>query len=429
MESPAPSHDPYAALRFRDYRRFLSGSLISVFGMQMQATAVGHEVFTRVQEVSGIKAANYSVALVALVQFLPVLLFSLPAGQLADTLSRKRIVQVAMGVATCGSFGLAALSYFGGPITWIYLCLFLNGSAKAFQQPSKSSLMPLLVPRSVFSNAVTWNSGCFQLTSIAGPALSGTLIWAGCKYSLIYALEGCATFIFLSLLATIKISEPERQGWTNPWISFKQGIRFLTRQNILLSALSLDLFAVLLGGAVMLLPVYEKILHVGPREFGMMRSAPALGALLMSIYLARHGGMQRAGRTLLWSVVAFGVFTVIFGFSRSFPLSLLMLILIGAVDMISVVIRHTLVQLLTPDHMRGRVQAVNGLFIGASNELGGFESGAVAALFHRPDDPAFGPTVSVVSGGIGTILVVAIVAWLTPDLRKYDRLGEGAPSH
>lgn len=423
MESPTPPHDPYAALRFRDYRRFLSGSLISVFGMQMQATAVGHEIYART-------GSNYSVALVALVQFIPVLLFSLPAGQLADTLSRKRIVQVAMGVATCGSFGLAALSYFGGPISWMYLCLFLNGSAKAFQQPSKSSLMPLIVPRSVFSNAVTWNSGGFQLTSIAGPALSGAMIGLGCQYALIYALEGCATFVFLSLLATVKINEPERQGWTNPWISFKQGIRFLTRQNILLSAISLDLFAVLLGGAVSLLPVYQReILKVSPLAFGLMRSGPAIGALLMSFYLARHGGMQRAGKTLLWSVVAFGIFTIIFGFSRSFPLSLLMLILLGAVDMISVVIRHTLVQLLTPDHMRGRVQAVNGLFIGASNELGGFESGAVASLFDRPDDPAFGPTVSVVSGGIGTIVVVAIVACLSPGLRKYDRLGDGAPTH
>ncbi|MCA9094278.1 MAG: MFS transporter [Planctomycetaceae bacterium] len=419
--SPHRPDDPYAALRYPDYRRYLVGNLISVFGMQLQMTAIAHEIYSRT-------GSNYSVAQVALVQFIPVLLFSLPAGQLADTLSRKRIVQVAMGVATLGSFGLALLSFYGGPIQWMYLCLFMNGTAKAIQQPAKSSLMPLIVPKSLFSNAVTWNSGGFQLTSIAGPAVAGALIGLGCKYSFIYALEGVATFVFLLLLATVKITEPERQGWTDPWVSFKQGIRFLTRQNLLLSALSLDLFAVLLGGAVMLLPVYQKILHVGDYEYGLMRSAPAFGALLMSFFLARHGGLQRAGRTLLWSVVAFGIFTIIFGFSRSFPLSLLMLTLLGAVDMISVVIRHTLVQLLTPDHMRGRVQAVNGLFITASNELGGFESGAVAALFDRPQDPAFGPTISVVSGGIGTLIVVAIVAYASPQLRKYDRLGDGTSS-
>jgi len=428
MESPNTHHDPYAALRFPDYRRFLTGSLISVFGMQMQATAVAHEVFTRVQETSGIKEANLATAYVALVQFLPVLLFSLPAGQMADTLSRKRIVQVAMAVVTASSFGLMAISWFRWPIQWMYLCLFLNGAARAVQQPAKSSLMPLIVPRAAFSNAVTWNSGGFQLTSIAGPAAAGAMIGMQCSYSLIYALEGLATFVFLVLLAAVKIVEPARQNWGNPLASFFQGIRFLTRQNVLLSAISLDLFAVLLGGAVTLLPVYEKILQVGPFEFGMMRSAPAFGALLMSFVLARHGGIRRAGSRLLWSVVAFGIFTIIFGFSRSFPLSLLMLVLLGAVDMISVVIRHTLVQLLTPDHMRGRVQAVNGLFIGASNELGGFESGAVASLFDRQNDPTFGPTVSVVSGGIGTLIVVAIVAYASPQLRKYDRLGDGTTS-
>jgi len=428
MESPHTHHDPYAALRYPDYRRFLSGSLISVLGMQMQATAVGHEVFTRVHEISGLRAANYSVAVVALVQFLPVLLFSLPAGQLADTYSRKKIVQLSMGVVTLSSFGLMVISWFRWPIEWMYLCLFLNGAARALQQPAKSSLMPLIVPRAIFANAVTWNSGGFQLTSIAGPALAGLLIGNQIEYSFIYALEACATFVFLILLTSVNIIEPARQRWGNPLASFFQGIRFLTRQNVLLSSISLDLFAVLLGGAVTLLPVYEKILKVGPFEYGMMRSAPAFGALLMSFYLARHGGLRRAGRSLLWSVVAFGIFTIIFGFSRSFPLSLLMLVLLGAVDMISVVIRHTLVQILTPDHMRGRVQAVNGLFIGASNELGGFESGAVASLFDRNHDPAFGPTVSVVSGGIGTLIVVAIVASASPQLRKYDRLGEGSPS-
>lgn len=420
MESPQqPPNDPYAALRYPDYRRYLIGSLISVFGMQMQATAVGHEIYTRT-------GSNFSVALVALVQFLPVLLFSLPAGQLADTFSRKRIVQIAMGVVTVSSLSLMAISWFRGPIQWMYVCLFLNGTARAFQQPAKSSLMPLIVPRAIFSNAVTWNSGGFQLTSIAGPALAGSLIGLGASYAVIYAFEGISTFIFLVLLFSVNIKEPERDGWIDPWVSFLQGIRFLTRQNVLLAAISLDLFAVLLGGAVTLLPVYQKILQVGPAEFGMMRSAPAFGALLMSFYLARHSGLQRAGRTLLWSVIAFGIFTIIFGFSRSFPLSLLMLMLLGAVDMISVVIRHTLVQLFTPDEMRGRVQAVNGLFIGASNELGGFESGAVASLFDRTDDPSFGPTVSVVSGGIGTLIVVAIVAYASPDLRKYDRLGDGS---
>lgn len=416
---PTIKDDPYAALRFKEYRRFLSGSLISLLGMQMQATAVGHEIFHQTN-------SNFAVAVVALVQFLPVLLLSLPAGQIADTYSRKRIVQCAMSVVTCSSLGLACLSFFHGPLWGMYLCLCLSGAARAFQQPAKSSLMPLIVPRSVFRNAVTWNSGAFQLGSIVGPAIAGLLIWSVGSYALIYLFEGLSTLTFVVLLSSISIPEPVRQAWSNPLQSFRQGWRFLFSQKVLLAAISLDLFAVLLGGATTLLPAYEKILHVGAWEFGLMRSAPAFGALLMSVLIAFRPPLQRAGRTLLLCVAGFGAATIVFGVSRSFPLSLAMLALLGALDMISVVIRHTLVQLMTPDEMRGRVQAVNGLFIGASNELGGFESGAVAAAFDRKDDPAFGPTVSVVTGGIGTILVVAYVARVCPPLRNYDRLEDGA---
>ena len=415
--NPEGTHDPYAALRVPSFRRYMTGNLIALFGMQMQAVAVGWEIWERTN-------SNLAVGLIGLVQVAPVLLFSLPSGQLADRFNRKILIQIALSMLVCGSLGLTAASFYQAPIPFYYACLLLNGISRALQQPSKSSMLPHLVPVGAFSNAVTWQSSAFELASIGGPAVSGVLIAWLKTPALIYFLEAASSLIFLVLLFGVDVKPQIRTLQASTWASLKEGIAFVGRTKVILGAMSLDLFAVLLGGALTLLPVYSSnvILNVGPEGLGWMRAAPSVGALLMAFTLAHRPPMQHAGRSLLWAVAGFGVATIVFGFSRSFPLSLAALLLSGAFDMVSVVVRQTLVQVLAPDHMRGRVSAVNGMFIGASNELGGFESGLVAHLFRRTNDPAFGPTVSVVSGGLGTMAVVAFIAWFAPELRRYGRL-------
>lgn len=446
-----PAHDPYAAMRIPNFRRYWFGNLFAMLGMQMQSVAIGWEIYNRT-------GSNHALAMVGLIQFLPVLFLALPAGTLADRFNRKTIVLIALATFVVGSLGLAAISFSRGYLWLMYACLLVNGTARAVHQPAKASLMPNIVPREAFTNAVTWNGSGFQLASVLGPALAGLLIAQFKEAYIVYVIEGCASFVFFVLLSTVTVRHRERSedeaGTGGVWQTLSAGLSFLWRTKIILGAISLDLFAVLLGGATTLLPVFAKdILRHDPESvqwlhavpgvgdwlatnllddawvLGCLRAAPAVGALLMALLIAHRPPMERAGRALLWSVAGFGVATIVFGLSRSFWLSLTMLLLTGALDMISVVIRHTLVQLLTPDEMRGRVQAVNGMFIGASNELGGFESGEVAHLFSRENDPAWGPTVSVVAGGIGTLLVVAGVGLLWPPLRRYGRLDGPGERH
>jgi MFS family permease len=320
-----------------------------------------------------------------------------------------------MAMLATVSLTMTWLSHTGGPLWAMYVCLTLVGVTRAFQQPSKAALLPLIVPRTRFTNAVTWSTGGFHLAAILGPALGGLLIaWTGRAW-IVYFLDAVLACLFLSALWRISTPHQQRMQSEPGWQALVVGLRFVYLTRVMFAALTLDMFAVLLGGATTLLPVYaEDILRVGPSGFGWMRAMPALGALLMSFVIAHLPPMQKAGRALLWSVVGFGVATVVFGVSRNFGLSLLTLFLIGAVDNISVVIRHTLVQMLTPDEMRGRVSAVNSMFIGASNELGGFESGLVAEYTS--------PTFSVVSGGIGTLIVVTAVALRFPELVIYGPL-------
>lgn len=477
-----PPHDPYAAMRFRDYRYFLGGSVISNFGMQMQTVAVAWEIYKRTN-------SALALAFVGLAEFLPVIFLALFAGQIADLFERRRIIMVTQAVMACSSVGLAVVSLTGADVRLMYLLLILTGSARAFLQPAKASYLPLLVPRRHFSNAVTWNSGGFQTASVVGPAFGGLLL-AHFQPPVVYGVDAICAMTFFTLLALMtgrRMSEDaeaarEKQaclecgydlagnvsgtcpecGWAIDWEALRSpaqarpadraitlkslgaGLAFLRRSPIVLGAITLDMFAVLLGGATMLLPIYARdILKVGEVGFGWMRAAPAVGALSMAFMLAYRPPAEKSGAKLLWAVVGFGVATIIFGLSRNFWLSLAMLFLTGAFDSISVVIRHTLVQLLTPDHMRGRVTAVNSLFIGASNELGGFESGFVADMAGRLAQawfgattggwiaplvlsPAFGPTFSVVLGGLGTIATVALVATRWPQLRRYGRLGSPA---
>ncbi len=270
---------------------------------------------------------------------------------------------------------------------------------------------------------MTWSTGSFHLAAAVGPAVGGWLIAQFDSFALVYVCDASVTLSFAALLLPVRrlIAAPVYQAATLRTLI--AGVEFVWRNKIILGALALDMFAVLLGGAVALLPVYaSEILHVGPSGLGCLQAAPAIGALVMALALAHRAPMERAGRALMWSVAGFGVATIVFGFSRWYWLSLAMLFLTGALDNVSVVIRHTLLQLLTPDEMRGRVSAVNSMFIGASNELGRFESGSVAWLF---GGAALGATVSVVSGGVGTLAVVAVLAMLVPQLRRYGRLDGG----
>jgi MFS family permease len=403
----APHDDAYAALRLPNVRLYLAGNMMSILAQQMQTVAVGWEIYERT-------GSELALGWVGLVQFMPVIALALPAGQTADRYQRKHIIMLAMlAIAAC-SLGLAWVSARQGSIYAMYGCLLASGVARAFQQPAKASFLPQIVPREHFGNAVAWNLGGFQIAAVAGPALSGYLIWLFGGAKVVYLVDAALSLGFCLLLTMIVAPRFVRSVEAVTARGLAAGVGFVLRNKIILAALTLDMFAVLLGGATTLLPVFAKnILDVGPDGLGWLRAAPAAGALLMSLGLA-HRPPARAGRALVLAVVGFGLATIVFGFSRSFWLSLAMLFLTGVFDSISVVVRHTLVQMLTPDAMRGRVSAINGMFIGASNELGGFESGVVAHWFN--------PTVSVVSGGLGTLVVVAIVGTVWPQLRRYGRL-------
>jgi len=410
-----PKHDPYAALHVRDFRLFLIGHVLSVLGVQMQGVAAGWQLYEKT-------GSAWPLAMVGLVQAAPTIGLALPAGQLADRFDRRKILMSATVLAVVSAIGLAAVSASGGSVRLMYFCLFLSGLARAFQGPARSSLMPQLVPRPIFSNAVSWAISGFEMASLAGPAIGGMLIGIFGGATKVYLLAAVGSVFYFLMLATMTkrpyLAESQNgNAATKDWRSFMVGFRYVWRTKLLFAVMSLDLFAVLLGGAVALLPVYAKdILRVGPVGLGWLQAAPSIGAVTMALLTTHLPPLKRAGRALLWSVAGFGVATIVFGLSRNFWLSVAMLFLTGAFDNISVVIRHILVQMLTPDEMRGRVSAVNGMFINASNEIGRFESGAVAALA--------GTIFSVVSGGIGTLIVVAATAFASPQLRRYGSLAD-----
>jgi MFS family permease len=403
-------HDPYAPLRIKDFRLYLVSSMVLTIGGQMQSVAVGWELYERTR-------SAMALGLVGLVQIAPVLLLALPAGHAADRYSRKHLLILAQSLMAVSSVGLALLSVSQGPVPLIYGCLLLAGSAQAINRPARWSFLPQLVPGALLAGAVTWNTSAWQIAAVVGPALGGLFVAWTHRALEVYLFDlGCCVVV-ITLISLIR-SRPAPRGVAQAsFRSLLAGIDFVRRSELILAALTLDLFAVLLGGAVALLPIYAlDILHVGPTGLGWLRAAPSIGAVLMGLTLAHRPPLRRAGPALLWSVAGFGVATIVFGLSHSFPLSFTMLLLTGALDNVSVVVRGTLVQTLTPDAMRGRVSAVNSLFIGASNELGGFESGATAQLF--------GPVVSVVAGGIGTILVVLAVTLRWPKMRRLGALSE-----
>jgi MFS family permease len=410
----AAKHDPFAAIRERNYRFFAIAFVASSTGLQMLSTAIGWEIWERTQ-------SELVLGATGLARALPVIALTLPAGTLVDGGDRKKILaatQIGFGLV---ALALAATSAATAPIWVFFVLLLASGCVRSFNAPARGALLPSLLPMARFENAMAWQSGFFQFAAVLGPLVAGALIAASGGAWVVYL--GTAILCTLAGVAALflKPRPVERTGAPPRLREMFDGAHHIWREKTILGALTLDLLAVLFGGATALLPVYAtEILGCGPVGLGALRAAPFVGAFAMAVWLAARPGLRHAGRALLLCVAVFGVCMIVFGLSTSLWLSLAALAVSGAVDNISVVIRHVLVQMRTPDHLRGRTTAVNSVFIECSNELGAFESGLVA--FH------FGPVVSVVSGGMGTLGVVAFVALAFPALRRMKVLTEpGAP--
>jgi MFS family permease len=403
-----------AAFQFSGFRLYQIARFCIVYCSEMQSVAVGWQVYE-------ITRRPLDLGLTGLVQFLPGVLLFLVAGHLADRFDRRRLLTLCYLGFAASSLLLLLMAlnteklHRSGSVGPIFGVLFLVGVVRSFSMPASRALLPQLVPEEQFQNAVAWNSSIFQFATILGPAMGGILYALFRGPAAVYGTAAAAGL--LAALTTLRI---QAQGKPRPREPFTlktvfAGFHYIWGHKLVFGSISLDLFAVLLGGAVALLPVYAKeILRTGPGGLGLLRCAPGIGAAVMALLLAYQPIRKRAGATMLWCVAGFGVFTVVFGLSRSLPLSLLSLFFVGAADMVSVVVRGVLIQIETPDAMRGRVNAVDMIFIGASNELGEFESGLAAQWL--------GAVPAVVLGGVGTILVVLLWAWLFPELRRADSL-------
>jgi MFS family permease len=401
------SHDSLSVFRYPNFVCHSSARLLWVLATEMLAVAVGWQIY-------GITHRPFDLGLVGLAQFLPGILLFPIAGHTADRVPRKSILQACMAGYALVALLLSIFTVRAFTSVYpIYLVLLLNGTARTFSMPASQALLPTLVAEEHFQAAVAWGSSAFRTASILGPVAGGLVYGATGSPLPVYGFAAAAylaAFVLYSRVRAKAIVQPGGVGAPASKMIW-EGMRYVWNNKFVLGAISLDLFAVLLGGAVALLPVYAReILSVGALGLGLLRSAPGLGAIVTALLLARHPLGRRQGAIMLWCVLGFGVFTIVFGFSRSVLLSLVALALTGAFDMVSVVVRSTMVQLRTPDHMRGRVSAVNMIFIGASNEVGQFESGITAQWF--------GTVPAVVLGGIGTIAVVASWTWLFPELRQ-----------
>ena len=412
MSQPA-RHDPYAALRVPNFRWFVASLMAMTVATQIQAVVVAWQIYELTHD-------PLSLGLIGLAEAVPFIGVALFAGHVADRVNRLRISLVALAALFLCSVALLTFALSPGVIrvgrVWpIYLVIFLSGIARSFLQPARSALGAELVPRSLYPNAVTWRSSTWQLAEVVGPAIGG-LVYGFGSATAAYATDAEIMAIGLLCLTRMRHSlAPATAANESIMESLATGIRFVRGQPVLLGALTLDLFSVLFGGAVALLPVFAaEILHVGPEGLGVLRAAPAVGAVLMSLVLAHLPPLRRAGRALLISVAVFGLSIIGFGLSRDFMLSIALLAVSGMSDTVSVVIRSTLLQVLTPDHLLGRVASVNAIFIGSSNEIGAFESGTVARLI--------GTVPSVVLGGLATLIVVVVTAVKVPELRRLKEI-------
>jgi MFS family permease len=397
----------YHIFRYREFRLFLAMRVFSNMAQLIQSVAVGWQVYD-------ITRRPLDLGLVGLALFLPQVIFALPAGQAADRFPRQRTVLVSLGVDALASGLLLALTATGyRHVEGILAVLLLFGVGRAFAGPSIQAILPTVVPRADLPNAVTWNSSTWQAAVVVGPALGGLLYGLG--PIVVYVVVLVLMLVAMAATALLRLPPLKLAEGRGSVAELMAGIRFVRENPILLGAVSLDLFAVLFGGATALLPVFARdILAVGPVGLGLLRSAPAVGSILSALWLASHPLRRHAGRRMFVAVAGFGAATIVFGLSHNMILSLAALAVAGACDMVSVYVRQTLVQLGTPDAMRGRVNAVSLVFIGASNELGEFESGFTAAWF--------GTVPAVILGGVGTLIVVGLWAWRFVELRQVDQL-------
>jgi MFS family permease len=417
-DQPGEAPDTFAALRLPNFRRYILALFTLTLGIQIQGTVVGWQIYDLTRD-------PLALGLVGLAEALPAISMSLFAGHVADTHDRRRVALLALSVLVGCSL---ALFWLGHPapigdlpltaplrVRAIYAVIVVSGVARAFLQPARQALSAELVPRSLYQNAVTWRSGSWQLAAVLGPALGGVLYAFG-GITLSYAVDAVLMAFAVLVLFTVRHTSPVRAHTDEPIrVAILGGLRFVFGDPLLLSALSLDLFSVLFGGAVALLPVFAgEILHAGPTGLGLMRAAPAAGAVISSVLLTRFPPFAHSGRNLLLAVVGFGVCSIGFGLSTSLPLSIAFLALGGASDMVSVVIRSLMLQMRTPDALLGRVSSVNQIFIGSSNEIGAFESGLTARWW--------GAVSAVVVGGVATLGVAATVAWRVPSLRRLRQL-------
>jgi MFS family permease len=405
---------PYAALKYPNYRYFALGRSLYTVATQMQTVAVSWEIYERLQ--INTKDAALALGFIGLVQVIPMILLALPSGQAADRFNRKTIVRSAQLLFASCALMLLILSRLHAPVNYYYFVLGVAACARAFLAPAITSLFPTLLPRELLPNAMTWNSSIFQVTAMIGPALGGVIVakWGPATSYTINII--CASLAFVTFSLTVpSAAKTDRPPIT--WDSLVSGVRFVFGTRLLLGLFALDLFAVLLGGATALLPIFANdLLKVGPQGYGLLRAAPSFGAVIMALITAHISPWKKAGRVMLWAVAGFGAATIIFGFSKFFWLSVLALALTGMCDNISVVVRQTVMQMITPDAMRGRVSSITFLFISCSNELGEFESGITARWF--------GAVGSAVLGGIGTILVVCGATFLFPEIARLGRLHE-----
>ncbi len=416
MPATADARAGRAAFTHPGFVLFQIARFLIVAAVEMQAVAVGWQVYE-------ITKRPLDLGYVGLAQFLPAILLFPVSGHVSDRFERRHVLSACYaGYAVCFGLLLALAQRGGHPIHSIYVVLILIGVVRSFNSTASRAILPQLVPGEHFSNAVAWNASIFQAATILGPSFGGILYAAFHGPSIVYGVALLtaigATVSSFRIKPDVRARASSSDLATSRSMTFKTvfaGLHYIWNKKLILGAISLDLFAVLLGGAVALLPVYAReILHTGPWGLGLLRTAPGVGAAIMAVLLAHWPLRGRSGPTLLWSVAGFGIFTIIFGVSRSLTISLIALLLLGASDMISVIIRATLTQLATPDEMRGRVTAVDMIFIGTSNEFGQFESGVTAQWF--------GTVPAVVLGGVGTLVVIAVWAWLFPELRHAGEL-------
>jgi len=406
--------DPYAVLRLANYRYFVLGRSFFALAMQMQTVAVSWDIYQRLQ--GNTRDAALALGFIGLVQVVPMLLLALPGGQSADRFDRRTIVRATQLLFAVCALALLILSRLHAAVGLYYLVLGIAACGRAFSVPAMTSLFPTLVPRKLLPNATTWNSSIFQISAMVGPALGGLIVaqWGPAASYMTNIL--CVGLAFLTFSLTVP--SPAKTGKPPiTWNSLVSGVRFVFGTRLLLGLFCLDLFAVLLGGATALLPIFANdLLKAGPQGYGLLRAAPSLGAVIMALLTAHISPWKKAGRVMLWGVTGFGVATLIFGVSKIFWLSMFALALTGMFDNISVVVRQTVMQMITPDAMRGRVSSVTFLFISCSNELGELESGLTARWF--------GAVNSVILGGIGTILVVCGATFVFPEIAKLGPLHE-----